>query len=248
VGREWKEIMADAADEAREVRKAVGGILFVVSIKDFGSKENMAEALDLLEQVEEVRAKCEDEGEGREVVGVAVLVGDGSESKVDEAEEALRGERGVFGWDVIAWDGNLEKAEGQDVKNIYGEKISIERVKEILEAVPWTTSADDGQGSFLDSDNDADWTTSEQRELDREMMGLKMDLHGAEADNDGGEETFGEDEWPELQGSGEDVKVEQLQGLMERLIATREAASALSGAEKQKFAKREVERIIKEMR
>ena len=240
--------MADAADEAREVRRAVGRMLFVVSVKDVESKKDMAEALDLLEQVEEVRAKCEDEGEGREVVGVAVLVGDGAERKVDEVEEALRGERGVFGWDVIAWDGNLEEAEGRDVKKSHGEKFGIERVKEILEVVPWTTPTDDEEAGFLDSDIDADWTTSEQRELDREVMGLKMDLHGAEADDDAGEETFGEDEWPELQGGGEDVKVEQLQGLMERLIATREAASALSGAEKQKFAKREVERIIKEMR
>ena len=69
----------------------------------------------------------------------------------------------MFGWDVIAWDGNLEEAEGRDVKKSHGEKFGIERVKEILEVVPWTTPTDDEEAGFLDSDIDADWTTSEQR-------------------------------------------------------------------------------------
>jgi hypothetical protein len=247
VGDEWRGIMGDAAEEAMEVRRAVGGIVFVLSVKDVGEKEDLMKALNLLEQVEEVRTMCEDEGEGREIVGVVVVMGPGAEGKADAVEEELRGERGVFGWDVIAWEGDVLEGEGLVEKNGYGEKVGIERVKQILEAVPWTTSADDDAEGFLESEDDADWTTSEQRELDREMMGLKMDLHGGEDEDDAKDESFGEDEWPELQGGGEDIKVEQLQGLMERLIATREAASALSGPEKQKFAKREVERIMKQM-
>lgn len=239
--------MGDEAEEARGVRRAVGGMVFVLSVNDVGGKGDLLEVMDLLERVEEVRTICEDEGEGREVVGVVVVVGEGAEGKVDEAEEELRGGRGVFGWDVIAWDGDLVEVEGEVVKNGYGEKVGIDRVKEILEAVPWTTSADDGEEGFLESEDDADWTTSEQRELDREMMGLKMDLHGGDEEKGEEDESFGEDEWPELQSGSEDIKVEQLQGLMERLIATREAASALSGSEKQKFAKREIERFMKQM-
>jgi hypothetical protein len=240
--------MADSAEEAREVRSALGGIVFVLHVRDLGDKNEISNAMDALEQVEEIRAICEDEGDGREVVGVAVLVGGGAEEKLDEVEEELREGRGIFGWDVVALEDNKEPAEKPVARNQYGEKTGIERIKEILEAVPWTTSRNEEEANFLDSDNDADWTISEQRELDREMIGLKMDLHQGEGQVGAEEEAFGEDEWPELQGGSEDVKVEQLQGLMERLIATREAASALSGAEKQKFAKREVERIMKEMR
>lgn len=249
VGQEWQETMADIAAEAREVRSAIGGIVFVLGVKVFSGKEDMAKALTVLEQVEEIRAMCEDEGDGREVVGAVILAGGGSEGKVDEVEEGLRAERGIFGWDVIAWDGNAQPVEGPDLKNDHGEKIGIERVKQILEAVPWTTTSTEGEeADFLDSDNEVDWTTSEQMELDREMMKLKMDLQDEEGSDKAEDQAFGEDEWPELQKGSEDVKVEQLQGLMERLIATREAASELSGAEKQKFAKREVERIMKELR
>ena len=248
VGDEWKATMTDAAEEAREVRSALGGIAFVLDVRDIGNKNDISKAMDVLEQVEEIRVMCEDEGDGREVVGVAVLVGDGAEERLDEVEEELREGRGLFGWDVVALEDNTEPAEQQDSRNKYGEKTGIERVKEVLEAVPWTTYANDEEADFLNSDNDADWTTSEQKELDKEMIGLKMDLHNGEEPAGAEEEAFGEDEWPELQGGSEDVKVEQLQGLMERLIATREAASALSGAEKQKFARREVERIMKEMR
>ena len=248
VGEEWKATMADTAEEAQEVRSALGGIVFVLDAKDIGNKNDISKAMDGLEQVEEIRAMCEDEGDGREVVGVAVLVGDGAEARMDEVEEELREGRGMFGWDVVALEDGSQPAEEGNPRNHDGEKTGIDRVKEILEAVPWTTSADDEEADFSDSDNDADWTTSEQKELDREMIGLKMDLHKGEVRGGAEEEAFGKDEWPELQGGSEDVKVEQLQGLMERLIATREAASVLSGAEKQKFAKREVERIMKEMR
>ena len=240
----------DPGEDVREVRSAVGAICVALNSKELGDKVRLRVALDLVEQVEEVRVACEDEAEGREIVGAVVLVGDGGEEMVDQLEEGLRGERGVFGWDVVGWNGETvesspEKGLGTS-KNEYGEKSGIERVIEILEAVPWTTSSGDDEGGF-ESGTEADWTTSEQRELDHEMMGLKMDLREEEENTEGEDNGFGEDEWPELQGSSEDVKVEQLQGLMERLIATREAASELSGVEKQKFAKREVERIMKQM-
>lgn len=239
--------MADTAEEAREVRSAIGAIVFVLRVKDVGNKEDIAKVLDMLEQVEEVRTLCEDESDGREVLGVTLLVGGDAEEKVDKVEEGMRGERGVVGWDVVAWDGNAEPA-GQNDKNDYGEKTGIGRLIEILEAVPWTSSStDDAEMGFSENESEADWTTSEQRELQREMMGLKMDLGEEEKDSTAGHESFKDDEWPELQGGGEDVKVEQLQGLMERLIATREAASELKGPEKQKFARREVERIMREL-
>ena len=241
--------MTDSAEEAGEVRNAIGAVCAVLNTKDVSTKEGGTKTLDMVEQVEELRGMCEDEAGGREVVGCVVLVGEDAEKRVDEMEEGLRSERGIFGWDVVGWDGETENDSSFDEtkKNEFGEKLGIERIKEILEAVPWTTSSTNAsEAEFLDSDNEPDWTTSEQRELDREMMGLKMDLHEEGEDENEGK-AFGEDEWPELQGGSEDVKVEQLQGLMERLIATREAASEMSGGEKQKFAKREVERIMREM-
>jgi Alpha and gamma adaptin binding protein p34 len=241
--------MTDSTEEAREVRNAIGAVCAVLNTKDVSTKEGGTKTLDMVEQVEELRGMCEDEAGGREVVGCVVLVGEDAEKRVDEMEEGLRSERGIFGWDVVGWDGETENDSSFDEtkKNEFGEKLGIERIKEILEAVPWTTSSTNAsEAEFLDSDNEPDWTTSEQRELDREMMGLKMDLH-EEGEDENEDKAFGEDEWPELQGGSEDVKVEQLQGLMERLIATREAASEMSGGEKQKFAKREVERIMREM-
>lgn len=45
----------------------------------------------------------------------------------------------------------------------------------------------------------------------------------------------------------EDVHVEQLTGLMERVVAIREAASEMSDSDRKTFAKREVDKIMKEM-
>lgn len=250
IGAEWKKTMTDSIEEAREVRSAIGAVYVVLNTKNVSSKDELTKALDIVEQVEETRGMCEDEAGGREVMGCVVLVGDGADERVDQMEEGLRSERGVFGWNVVGWDGHQVDAEdGEEyagtAKNEYGEKVNVARVKEILETVPWTTSStstDSAEADFLD---EPDWTTSEQRELDREMMGLKMDLHEEEEPDE--DEAFGEDEWPELQGGSEDVKVEQLQGLMERLIATREAASEMGDGERQSFARKEVERIMREM-
>jgi hypothetical protein len=45
----------------------------------------------------------------------------------------------------------------------------------------------------------------------------------------------------------EDVKIYQLPGLLERVVAIREAGAEMSKADRERFAKREVERIMKDL-
>lgn len=45
----------------------------------------------------------------------------------------------------------------------------------------------------------------------------------------------------------EDFQVEQLPALMEQVVAIREAGLEMSPAERERFAKREIERIMREM-
>ena len=123
-------------------------------------------------------------------------------------------EMGVFGWDFVWWDGVPEPDDGkgvpkveveehgdeetgetekkaEPVRNEYGEKLGIERVREVLEGVDWsilpslTTDLvgedDDDEGDKLDDYAVATSIKGLDAELQQEMMGLKlsmMDTHG----------------------------------------------------------------------
>ncbi|KAL2429576.1 hypothetical protein ABEF95_007389 [Exophiala dermatitidis] len=161
------------------------------------------------------------------------------------------------------------------VRNEYGEKVGIERVIEVLEGVDWTVappgSGDGELGGGLDlgidetAAGDDDPSTSELRsilgsgrfsgleyELEREMMELKMSM----LDHDHGQETQGhadaDSETPREQHKAEvdedeEFQVDQLQGLMERVVAIREAGSELSKTERERFARREIAKLMRDV-
>jgi hypothetical protein len=75
------------------------------------------------------------------------------------------------------------------------------------------------------------------------MMELKISLDD-EGESEEEADNASEDRNPP---HDENVQVEQLQGLMERVVAIREAGSEMPRDERERFAKREIERIMREM-
>ncbi|OAG42827.1 hypothetical protein AYO21_02778 [Fonsecaea monophora] len=183
--------------------------------------------------------------------GVATEGKDGKSAM--EAAEAEDGNRGA-----------------EDERNQFGEKTGIKRVIEVLEGVDWSASPDldgehDGHGDYElaeldddDDDEDADdlfSSTSKDilgntagllgfdQELQREIMELKMSM----LENDGDDSDEDNREGSGRGREDEDTQVEQLQVLMERVVAIREAGSEMPKPEREKFARREIGRIMREM-
>jgi hypothetical protein len=118
----------------------------------------------------------------------------------------------------------------------------------VLEGVDWSISpslmgnlgGEDAEGAEGDDKFDVFGGEKYQgldAELQQEMMGLKlsmMDPQGSKA------ETSGEKD-------GEDISIDQMSALMERVVAIREAGADMERDERQKFAKREVEKIMQEI-
>lgn len=134
-------------------------------------------------------------------------------------------------------------------RNEFGERTGLARVKEALEAVEWEDLGDDvldlevedqdnvevAPGSMakrrlygLDEEEDAGFSL-ERHELEREFMGLKMDM--AE-----------ENEGSEMEHQQQDV--EQLDEMMRKMLAVKEMSSHLSAAERQRMARRVVGEVM----
>jgi len=153
--------------------------------------------------------------------------------------------------------------QAQKLRNEYGEKTGMARVTEILEQTNWSASpdnisADEGYGllsteDFMDSDDGftapgfkpkfnphshshKDVVGQQSDEFQREILGLHFAL-----------EEQSQQQTDEYHESGNDLSVEQLTGLMSRVVATREAAAEMSRDEREKFARREVSKIMREM-
>jgi len=191
----------------------------------------------------------------------------------EKMETELAESRGVIGWEVVGWEGVVneedkksESAQKHSVGNrgSKAEEIGIKRVVEALELVNWEpvlneeTAKDEERmvAGFLGEDDDfpdgfdgnfhlaaEDGIRIQSHELEREMMGLKLAmLEQEEAESPSQFETGFDG------GEGiEDVQVEQLQGLMERVVAIREAGLEMAKDDREKFAKREVAKIMREM-
>ncbi|OAL37049.1 hypothetical protein AYO20_03526 [Fonsecaea nubica] len=182
---------------------------------------------------------------------------EGAASEGKDTKSAMEG--------AEAEDGNRG---AEDERNQFGEKTGIKRVIEVLEGVDWSASPhldgeDDGHGDYElaeldDDDEDAEGLFSStskdilgntagllgfDQELQREMMELKMSMLGD--DGDDSDENNGEGS--ERGREDEDTQVEQLQVLMERVVAIREAGSEMPRPEREKFARREIGRIMREM-
>lgn len=149
--------------------------------------------------------------------------------------------------------------------NEFGEKLGMARVLEVLEQVNWSTSSstleeDDendydplATDDFLNSDDDfsmpgfkpairtsgarfKDPISEQSDEFQREIMGLHFALE-EQKDQD----AHDNDEHQN------DIQVEKLSSLMERVVAIKEAGSEMSKADRENFARREVGKIMREM-
>ncbi len=268
---EWQSQMLSPA--ACEVRAVIGGIILILPTSPPSSSHSDAFSqshMSLVEAVHSLREAAEDESYGRDIASIVVLqstspsITPAKLSQITEQlEESCLSDKGILGWDFVAWNGEPSTAESADERNEYGEKTGIRRVVEVLEGVDWSATpnrGDDEDGfDFDELDIDVDVDDPEDGgfsprnilrnaqlsgldyELQREMMELKIalgDAQGAEA---------GTGEQARTDVRDEDVQVEQLQGLMERVVAIREAGSEMPRTEREKFAKREIGRIIREM-
>ena len=243
------------SDAALEVRGVIGGIVLALPMSfsptTSVSKQVLPDGyLDVVEAVNELRDVIEEEGHGRDVASVILLMGTGKEGEsgglgvaTEKMEEVLLEERGILGWDIVRWEGAAtEKAEVNGARNAYGEKIGIERVKELLESIDWSAplpsiGKEDNDLGFLSSEYEdaklgVDGLKLQGQELEQEMMGLKLAMRDHDFDGDIEEE---------------DLQVDQLPRLLDRVVAIKEAGLEMSKSDREKFAKREVDRIMKEI-
>ncbi|ETI21618.1 hypothetical protein G647_07965 [Cladophialophora carrionii CBS 160.54] len=202
----------------------------------------------LLEQLEE---RCLSMG----YLGWEFVAWDGREVQHNEADQGQ----------------DQEQAE----RNVYGEKTGLPRVLEVLQSVDWSAEPDhsDDLDDFdfddeEDDDDDDNKTLPNIRakasvtnsmsgfggldfELQREMMELKMSMLGGDDegeeedddDNDSGDDPRGKNHGDD----GEETQIERLPGLVERVIAIRDAGQEMGKDERERFAKREIARIMSEM-
>ncbi|KIV87834.1 hypothetical protein PV11_03354 [Exophiala sideris] len=258
---EWKSQMLSPA--AAEVRAVIGGIVLILPITASTSPSIPDAYISLVEAVHSFREAVEDDSYGRDIASVVAVQSTSTSVKpekltkaVEHLEETCLSDRGVLGWDFVAWDGDITQAETDNERNEYGEKTGVQRIIEVLEGVDWSASpelgGDDGEFDIDDSADDDDHEASPtnilgnarfsglDHELQREMMELKMSLEDEDNAN-------GSAQAEVVVPGDEDAQVEQLQGLMERVIGIREAGSEMSKADREKFAKKEIGRIMREL-
>ncbi|KAL9105365.1 MAG: hypothetical protein Q9227_009453 [Pyrenula ochraceoflavens] len=269
---QWKEQMLSA--EAREVREAIGGILLVLptevmignpssTVKDLTREE----LLDVITTVGTIRDEIETD-RGNDCAACVVLQKSvmltGSSNMEDEEDRAEKLEdklldSGVFGWDIVTWNPETSSSQTEAPPNAQvqregsrkdgsEEKTGIDRILEILEVVSWSAGSNstDLDLDFLsgseedearrdDYNEDDDILKPDEQELQREMLGLSMALRR----EDRAQESEGVDE--------EDLKIESLPGLMERVMALREKGSSMPGEEREKFAKKAIADLVGEL-
>ena len=265
----WKSELLSSL--AREVLASIGAIVLILPIPSSPAYPSTpAEKVSLMEYmsaVNEVKDAIEDMG--RDVGTIFVLQPEvpGKEANVigrqlgplaDKFEDKCQ-EMGVFGWDFVCWDGTNERKEmidpendvpeGEDdplKRNFFGERVGIARVKEVLEGVDWsiTPSLTDDPTNEDEHDNPDEFNVfggdrykGLDAELQQEMMGLKLSMMDAQ----GSQHTEG------AQQEGEDMSIDQMSALMERVVAIRETGSEMDKGDRENYAKREVEKIMREL-
>ncbi|KIX08649.1 uncharacterized protein Z518_03306 [Rhinocladiella mackenziei CBS 650.93] len=266
--QEWNDQMLSTA--AAEVRAVIGGILLILPISSLSSSSIPDSYVSFIEAVHSLREAVEDDSYGRDIASIILLQSMSSavqqeklSATMEKLEDTCLSAKGILGWDFVAWDGQTQNVEKEgnanDERNEYGEKTGIQRVIEVLEGIDWSASPnvgdDDGECELGELDGDDEEITLSphvpgnmrfsglDHELQREMMELKMSMLEDGDDRDTHQGAQARRDMP----GDEDVQVEQLQGLMERVVAIREAGSEMPKAEREKFAKREIGRIMREI-
>lgn len=157
---EWKEQMLSSA--AGEVRTVIGGLVLILPISTVSISETPDSLTALIEAVHALREAIEDDNYGRDIASVLILQGSSPTVKQDKLdglmeklEEVCLSDKGILGWDFVAWDGQLidqVEGSGPQERNEYGEQTGIKRVLEVIQGIDWSAvpdgDNDDDDGGF----------------------------------------------------------------------------------------------------
>ncbi|KAH0381713.1 hypothetical protein KCU92_g6822, partial [Aureobasidium melanogenum] len=206
--------------EAKEVVDALGAWIYCFDSSKQES-ENAGEEVTISEQAEQTMKAVD------EVVKKACgIMWDGTKLAMD-LTSSNKGKRADaadeicldFGFDYVHID-----AEG---KNDYGEKLGLERAKEVLEANEWSALPVDDDD---DEDNVGDMD-DEQAQMNAELWGMKASLLDPDNDDD-------EDE-------GSALQIEGMEQMMSQLMAIREHTAGMPENERKRYATRAVDDLMK---
>lgn len=255
--RQWQETMLSSA--AGEVRSVIGGIVLILPVETpRGSTDTQVDLfMPYIQAVHSLREAIEDESVGRDIASAIILhhtspsasalsedsarIDDASKT-LTEKIEAKTLDNDMFGWDVVWWNGQVDQSTtgepDQDQRNEYGEKLGMARVIEVLEGVDWS-AAPGFEDDARDVEDGPDFLGDDKfkgldHELQQEMVGLKL----AMLDGDG-------EAADDLEG--EDISMEQMDDLKSRVLAIRDTVAGMPQSQKKAFAKREIDRIMRDL-
>ncbi|KAF9732349.1 hypothetical protein PMIN06_002099 [Paraphaeosphaeria minitans] len=136
-------------------------------------------------------------------------------------------ERSAEDWDDVCMEHGFEfvDSEAKD-KNQYGEEMGVKRVEDALKAQEWDDVGGDGDFAF-DDDGFGEGLDAEEREMGMEFFGLKNAVHGMDED--------------------EEAQVEELEGLMRKMVAIKDQSEAMSEDERKRFAVKAINDIMKDV-
>lgn len=221
--------------EAKEVVEALGAWIYCF---DSGKKEseNGAEEVTISEQAEQtmkavdevVKKACGSMWDGTKLA--MDLTPSNKGKRADTADEMCLD----LGFDYVHID-----AEG---KNDYGEKLGLERAKEILEANEWSAqpAEDDDEENIGDMDD-------EQAQMNAELWGMKASLLDPDNDDE-------EDEGSALQIEGMEQMMSQLMAIrgmnevccdLNQADNTTEHTAGMPENERKRYAARAVDDLMK---
>ncbi|KAI9860748.1 MAG: hypothetical protein M1813_005671 [Trichoglossum hirsutum] len=150
-------------------------------------------------------------------------------------------------WEDVCREFQFEYVDSEAKgRNEFGELVGLERIREALEANDWAADDDiEGLDGLDDSDEDREQGSgfsAEAAEMEREMFGLKIAIHGG---GDGSAQKLGEEEEEGDDGQDEEFQVEQLEAMMLRMQAVKDMSADLPEPERRKFAAKAVNDIMK---
>ncbi|WEW61719.1 hypothetical protein PRK78_007213 [Emydomyces testavorans] len=258
------------APPAAEVRSAIGALLILLLRKPVTTVSSSNPAIiprrggeasgvereqgggdvaalkEVVRAAAEVKRKIDGErgGSGGGVPGMVVLVGEEAAGLEMVEYGGVRwwdeelAEMGIYEFEVVGWDA---AAEGVKRRNEFGELEGMPRIREVLETNEWTMDLNgEGMGDAVSGlgELEGEGLDLEVGELEREMLGLRMAIEK------GGDDGV-EGEWADF--DEDDLKVEQLEGLMLRVQAIRDMGADLPGSERRKFAAKAIGDIMKDL-
>ncbi|KAI5240131.1 hypothetical protein E4T43_06260 [Aureobasidium subglaciale] len=203
--------------EAQEVVQALGGWIYCFNN---GKKEDGDEVTIPAEVEKTIKAVSDvvERACGMMWDGTRLAI-DLTPSNKDKATVVVEEQCLDLGFEYIHVD-----AEG---KNEYGEKLGLERAREVLEANEWSSSAaededEDGIGGIDD----------EQAQMNAELWGLKASL--LDADNEG------------VKDEGSAFQLESMEQMMSQLMAIKETTAGMPEDERKRYAARAVDDLMKD--